>query len=330
MTTFKRLTTAVAGAALMLTLASPLAAQGAKAKPEGGYTVGFVTASIGLPFYASMKCWAEKAAKEQGINLIWQGSQSSSPRDEMQVLEAVVAQKPDGIVLVPWDSTIFIAPTKEIMDAGTPVITVDGSLVEPVDIQNIRTNNRDAGIQVAKDLAAMVGKGSVLILTDTPGNAVQNERWKGFKEVIDKDFKDITVLDVQYISGDAAKAASTTSSAIVAHPDLAAVYTTDSTGAQGAVYALNAAQMRGKIRVVAYDATPHQVELLKAGEFDALVAQSASRLSNQMIESMVKVLTEGREAASLPYQVFAPVKFLTRDNVDDPDSKGYIYSGTCE
>ena len=49
-----------------------------------------------------------------------------------------------------------------------------------------------------------------------------------------------------------------------------------------------------------------------------------------MVESMVKVLEEGREAANLPYQVFTPVKFLTRDNIEDDDSKGYIYSPNCE
>jgi ribose transport system substrate-binding protein len=277
-----------------------------------------------------MECWAKKAAAARGINLIWQGSQSYSPRDEMQALQAVVAQNPDAILLVPWDSTAFIAPAKEIMKSGIPVITVDGSLTEPVDIQNIRTNNRDAGIQAAKDLAGMIGgKGAILILTDTPGNAVQNERWHGFKETIDQAHKDIAVLEVQYIGGDAAKAASVTTSAIVAHPDLAAVYTTDGTGAEGAANAVRAADKRGKIRVVGYDATPRQVELLKAGEFDALVAQSTYDLSTRMIESIEKVLREGRTAAGLPYQVHTPFKFLTRDNIDEADSKHFIYAADC-
>ena len=52
----------------------------------GSDVVGFVTAGIGLPFYTSMECWAKKAAAARGINLLWQGSQSYSPRDEMQAL----------------------------------------------------------------------------------------------------------------------------------------------------------------------------------------------------------------------------------------------------
>ncbi len=306
-------------------------AQEAKPRPENGYTIGFVTASVGLTFYQAMKCSAVKAAEKHGVNLIWQGSQSISPRDELQVLQAVAAQSPDGIILVPWDSTAFIAPTKELMDNGTPVITVDGSLTEPVDIQNLRTSNYEAGKQAAHDLAEMVdGKGAVLILTAAPGNAVQNERWKGFKEVLEADYSNIRLLDVQYIGSDAGKAASVTTSVLTSTPDLVAIYATQDAGAEGAANALRAAGKRGDIRVVAYDATLRQVELLKAGDLDALVAQSPRQLGEQMIESMVKVLEQGREGANLPYQVFTDVKFLTRDNVDNDESKGFIYSGECD
>lgn len=310
--------------------ASAAMASDPKPEPAGGYRIGFVTAAIGIAFYSSMKCAADKAAKANNVTLIWQGSQSISPRDEMQVLQAVAAQKPDGILLVPWDSTAFVAPTKELIANGTPVITVDGSLVEPVDLSNLRTNNRDAGIQAAKDLAAMVGgKGSVLVLTASPGNAVQNERWQGFKEVLDKDFKDMKVLEVQYIGSDASKAASVTSSMLAANPDLTAIYTTMDAGAEGAANAVRAAGKRGQVRIVGYDATLRQVELLKAGDFDALVAQSTFDLGTQMVEMMVKVLKEGSEKAALPQQVFTPFKFLTRDNVDDPDSKRFIYATEC-
>ncbi len=327
-----RLCRLIAGAAVVaLCAAMPAHAQDKKPRPDGGYNVGFVTASVGLTFYQAMKCAAEATAKDHGVNLIWQGSQSISPRDELQVLQAVASQSPDGILLVPWDSTAFIAPTKELMEAGTPVITVDGSLTEPVDIQNIRTSNLEAGKQAARDLAKMINaKGSVLILTASPGNAVQNERWAGFKEVLDKEYPDVHLLDVQYIESNASKAASVTSSVLTANPDLAAIYATQDAGAEGAANALRSAGKRGEVKVVGYDATERQVELLKAGDLDALVAQSPKQLGKIMVESMVKVLEEGRTAANLPYQVFTPVKFLTRDNIEDADSKGYIYSPNCE
>ncbi|MBR0936047.1 substrate-binding domain-containing protein [Bradyrhizobium jicamae] len=310
---------------------SMLAAQEAKPEPKGGYTVGFVSAAIGLPFYQAMKCAADKAAGAHNINLIWQGSQSIAPRDEMQVLEAVAAQKPDGIILVPWDSTAFVAPTRKLIEGGTPVITVDGSLVEPADLQNIRTSNLDAGKQAARDVAQLIGhKGSVLILTAAPGNAVQNERWTGFKQVLDTHYKDIKLLDVQYVGSDAGKAAAVTSASLVANADLAAIYTTQDAGAEGAANALRAAGKRGQVRVIAYDATLRQVELLKAGEFDALVAQSPRDIGTQMIESIYKELKDGKEKAALPYQVHAKFKFLTRENVNTEDSKGYIYSPDCK
>ncbi|MCZ7934866.1 ABC transporter substrate-binding protein [Agrobacterium leguminum] len=309
---------------------SSAASQDAKPEPDGGYTVGFVAPMIQLPFYAAMKCSAEKTAKKNNINLLWQGSTTSSPRDMMQIVQALVAQNPDGMLLAPWDATAFIASTKEMMSAGIPVITVDGSLNEPVDVANIRTGNIAAGKQAAEDLMKIVGgKGTVLILTDSPGNKVQTERYSGFKEVLESKFKGVTVLPVQYVNSQAAKASTITSATIAANPDLVAIYTTQDAGGEGAANALRAAGKTGEIKLVGFDATPAQVENLKAGNYDALVSQAPYDIGEQMIVAMKKVLVEGAAKAALPRDTLTGFKTLTRENVDLPESRRYIFRSDC-
>jgi len=331
MSTVKLKTSLLAGVFFAAASVQMAFAQDAKPMPEGGYTVGFVAPMIQLPFYKAMQCAAEKAAAENDINLIWQGSRTSSPRDMMQIVQAIVAQKPDGMLLAPWDATAFIARTKEMMDNGIPVITVDGSLNEPVDIANIRTGNVAAGKQAAADIVKMVGgKGAVLILTDSPGNKVQTERYSGFKEVLEADYPDITVLPVQYISSDAAKASSITSATISANPDLVAVYATQDAGGEGAANALRTAGKQGEIKLIGFDATPAQVENLKAGGYDALVSQAPYDLGEQMIVAMSSVLTKGVAEADLPRETLTGFKTLTRENVDLPESRRFIFRADCD
>jgi ribose transport system substrate-binding protein len=242
----------------------------------------------------------------------------------MRALQSVQTRDPDGIILVPWDSNAFVAPVRTLASQGTPVLTVDGALSQPI-APYLGTDNLAAGGQAGEALGTLVaGKGTVAILTAAPGNEVQNKRWQGFKARLSKRWPKMNVLEPQYVGSDAAKAASTASSLLSAHRDLTAIYTTQDASGEGAASAIRAARKRGDVKLVSYDATPRQVQGLRAGTYDALVAQNPREIGRQMIKDVARMV---RDDANLPKLQYVPSKFLTRDNVDEPSSKGYIYSG---
>ena len=287
-------------------------------------TVGFVTAGVNLPFYSAMKCGADRAASAEDVDLLWQGTDSIAASDEMRALQAVQSRNPDGIILVPWDSNAFVAPTRTLIAQGTPVLTVDGSLSQPI-APYLGTDNLAAGAQAGEALGELIGgRGTVAILTAAPGNEVQNQRWRGFKAAIERRFPDIEVLEPQYVGSDTAKAATTTTSLLSGNHDLAAVYTTQDASGEGAASALRAAGKRGEVKLVSYDATPRQVQGLKAGTYDALVAQNPREIGAQMVRDIGRMV---RDEAQLPRQQYVPSKFLTRENVDDASTEGFVYSG---
>jgi ribose transport system substrate-binding protein len=287
-------------------------------------TVGFVTAGVNLPFYSAMKCGAERAATAEDVDLLWQGTDSIAASDEMRTLQAIQSRNPDGIILVPWDSNAFVAPTRTMIAQGTPVLTVDGSLSQPI-APYLGTDNLAAGAQAGEALGELIdGRGTVAILTAAPGNEVQNKRWRGFKAAIERRWPDVKVLEPQYVGSDTAKAATATTSLLSGNPDLAAVYTTQDASGEGAASALRAAGKQGDVKLVSYDATPRQVQGLKAGTYDALVAQNPREIGEQMVRDAGRMI---REDAQLPKQQYVPSKFLTRENVDDASTEGFVYSG---
>jgi len=318
---------------LALLLPAALAAcsndsSGASDKGSSGkrYSVGFVTAGVNLLGYKVMKCAAEDTANDLNLDLTWQGTPSTEASAEMTVLQSVIARKPDGIILVPWDSNAFVAPVKQLMDGGTPVVTADGSLSKPVDVANVRTDNLAAGKDAAKALAdELGGSGSIAILTDSPGNVVQNQRWQGFKDELDTNYPGIEVLPVQYVGSDNAKATSVASSLISGHSDLGAFYSTQDAGVNGAAAAIRAAGKQ--IKNVGWDATPEEVALLKAGTVDGLVSQNFPMEAKLMVETINKALRE--PDAKIDYDIYPTSKYLTRDNIDDPSSKDFIYEPSC-
>lgn len=296
----------------------------------GGETIAFIPGLVGIPFYTSMQCGAQDAAEEFGVELTWQGPQEFDLGQQTQIIQAVVQQDPDGIALVPTDPNALVSVVQDIRDDGTPVVTVDGSLAEPVDIQNIRSNNLEAGALAARALAAEIGgEGQVFVVALTRGVSANDERVDGFVDEIESNHPEIEILPVAYPGTDVTKAAEATAAAIQGSPDLKGIYTTHSSAASGAANAVLGGGKQGEIKVVAYDADPQQVNDLKDGLYDALVVQSPYQQGYDAVDLLVKVIRGELDPSSVEYQRFSPTVIATRDSIDDPDVSRFLYRTDC-
>jgi ribose transport system substrate-binding protein len=293
--------------------------------------IAFVVADSADPFYLTMKCGAEKAAKDHNVNLTWQGSTSVDYGPQMSILHAVELKKPQGIVLAPFSPTAFIAPVKALMEAGTPVVTVDGSLDQKVELQNIHTNNAGAGAVAADMLGeALHGQGTVGVISFQPGIPVQQARVDGFTEEMRKRYPNVKVLPTQYGGADAGKSATITSGLLASNPDLAGMYATDTNDAEGAASAVRAAGKASKVKVVAYDAAPDEVKALRSGVFDGLVAQEPYQEGYRAVALLAKYLRKEISKDQIPYFDETGAVGVTRENVDSSDiANTVLYKDTC-
>ncbi|KQW06199.1 hypothetical protein ASC66_06620 [Leifsonia sp. Root4] len=324
----------VIGAASVIALALT-SCSAAGTSPEGGGaasgkpTVAFVAAQMTATYFQVMQCGAQAAADEYGVDLDWQGDANWDLQTQTPLINAAVQGSPAGLVLVPTDPVGLIETVDTIAGDGMPVITVDGSLDEPVETQNIRTDNLSAGALAADALAAAIGeKGTVLVIASFPGVAANAERVDGFAERMAEAYPDVTVLPTEYSEADQAKASQKAAAAIT-NPDLAGIYTTLAPASAGASAAIQAADKSGQIKLVAYDADPSQVADLKAGIYDALVAQDPYGLGYDSVERIAKIVDGSLDPASLEYQEYVTAFIIDRDNVDSDEAQRYIYTPNC-
>ena len=181
---------------------------------------------------------------------------------------------------------------------------------------------------------AIGGHGTVGILTYGAGDLVQDERWQGLKQALAASYPNIKVLPPQYVGLDTTKAASATTSLVLAHSDLSAIFSTEGPAGAGAASALLAAHKKGAVKLYSFDAIPVEVQGLKSGAYEGLVAQSPYLEGVDAVKSAVNFLrqkgsTHGAVHPTTPYHVATPVKVLTRANVNKPSSKKYLYRGSC-
>ncbi len=296
-----------------------------------GEKIEFVAGMVGIPFYTTMECGARDAAKELGVELNWQGAPQWDINLQMPILQAAIERDPDGMVLAPNDPDALISIVDDLVKNRTiPVVTVDGNLNEPVDTQNIRTDNLTAGGLAAEAMAKAIGEeGTVLIVALNPGVIGNQQRADGFLKVIEEKYPDIKVLPIEYPGSDQNKAAEVAAAAIQANPDLKGIYTTHSNAAVGTSSAVIGAGLGGQVKIIAYDADPQQVRDLKEGIYDALVVQSPYAEGYDSVKLVTQILRGQVDPATLEDVAYPPMVVATRDNLDSPEVAKNLYVDSC-
>jgi ribose transport system substrate-binding protein len=296
-----------------------------------GEKIEFVAGMVGIPFYTTMECGARDAAKELGVDLNWQGAPQWDIALQMPILQAAIERSPDGMVLAPTDPDALISIVDDLVkNKKVPVVTVDGNLNQPVDVQNMRTDNLSAGGLAAEAMATAIGgEGTVLIVALTPGVVGNQQRADGFIKVLKDKYPKITVLPIEYPGSDQNKAAEVVAAAIQAHPDLKGIYTTHSNAAVGTSSAVIGAGLGGKVKIIAYDADPQQVRDLKSGIYDGLVVQSPYLEGYDSVKLVTQILRGEVDPTKLEKVYYPPMLVATRDNIDSPEVKKALYVDSC-
>jgi ribose transport system substrate-binding protein len=154
-----------------------------------------------------------------------------------------------------------------------------------------------------------------------PGISTTDQREEGFKLAM-RQFPNIAVLDTQFNDDDANKASSQVQAVFARNQDLAGVFGANLFSAIGAADGVKALGKQGQIRVVAFDAPTRIVDDLKSGLIDLAVAQHPAEIGYYGVMTAYAV-THGQSA---PTHIGTGSTIMTKDNIDDPNVKKFVYS----
>jgi ribose transport system substrate-binding protein len=299
----------------------------ASAAAGGAKKITLMVGVKGDPFYVSMQCGAQAAAKAAGATLNVQGPDKFDATLQNPMLDAVLASKPDALLVAPDDVKASAPPLKRIQDAGTKVVLVDTNVTDTtIGVARIATNNELGGEKAAEALQSLGVKAGakVLNISVNPGISTTDARDSGFrKKATELGYK--LVSDTQYSNDEASKAASIISASLAKDPGIAGVFASNLFTAQGVATGVKQAGKSGTVKVVGFDAGPDQVKQLEAGDVQALVAQKPFDIGQQGVEQAMAALTGKSVTASIETDSLV----VTKDNMAQPDVSKYIYKSTC-
>jgi len=261
--------------------------------------VSLVLGVTGSPFYEALACGAQAEAQKLGLELDVSAGAQFAADAQTPVINAVTAKKPAVAAVVPTDSQALAGPLKQLTAGGTRLVTVDQTLADTSSVKSqVVTDNMAGGAMAATEIDELTGgTGKVLVITQPPGSTAQDQRTAGFEKQL-ATYPGITYLGAQYQSDDPQKAAQIVTATLAAHPDLAAVFSTNDQGAIGAVTGLQQAGATGKVKVVAYDAATAEVAALKNGTISALIAQNPRQEGEVAMQTAKALMTGGKVEAT--------------------------------
>jgi ribose transport system substrate-binding protein len=299
---------------------------GASGDSGGGgknYKMTLIAGVKGDEFYITMNCGAQEKAKELGVSLDFQGPDKFDASQQTPIVDAVAAKSPDAILIAPTDTKALFAPIQQAAQ-NSKIVLVDTTLADPsVAVSQIASDNLKGGQTAGEELLKLIGgKGTVMVVNVKPGISTTDQRGQGFEQAV-KGKPGVTYLGQEYDDDDPAKAASIVSATLSKHPDLNGIFAANLFSAEGAATALRQAGKLGKVKIVGFDAGPKQVQDLKDGLVQALIAQKPADIGSQGVEQAYNALA-GKPTTD---KIGTGFEVVTKDNLSQ--MQDVLYKPNC-
>ncbi len=269
------------------------------------------------------------------IEVEYIASPELDPRVQRGLIRDAIAAEKHGLIVSCIDESIS-EPIDEAVDAGIPVITYDSDCPDSERLGFYSMHSEDTGAKAADLLAAAMGEGekNVAILTGRAGADNLERRAAAFEARIADEYPDVTVVTTVNCMETADSCGPAVEEEIVAaYPDLDGLFVVGLWGLEAACSCSESgltciceddqmpnwkAAARGKLKTVAYDALPFQLELMSQGYVAALVGQKYFGWGYDTVSILHGHLTEGRQVEDF---IDSGFDLVCPNNVEDMKAK---------
>jgi len=250
-----------------------------------------VTKALDSEWWQRVKAGAENAAKAHpGVRVAVLAPEREVNIDQqVAILEDQITNRVAAMAVAPTGAAELIPVLDRAKAAGIPVVIFDTDINWPSKLAYVGSDNRKAGRMAGEFIAKILGgKGQVAMIRGILGVMTHEDRVAGFQEGI-RGAPGIECVAVQPANSERALAMSVMENFLTRYPNLRAVFAGNDQMALGAVEAVAARNLTGKIAVVGIDATYEAVRAVEAGRLAGDIAMYPEGLGRSAVETALKV-----------------------------------------
>jgi len=305
-----------------LTMVAPLA-HASKDKPE----IGFCIDDLRVERWSRDRDYFVAAATKLGAKVSVQSADASEARQISQI-ENLISRGVDVIVIVPFNSKTLGNVVAEAHKAGIKVVSYDRLILDADVDAYISFDNEKVGELQAQGVFNAQPKGNYFLLggapTDNNAKMLREGQLKVLKPAIDRG--DVKIVGQQWVpEWSAATALRITEDALTANNNkIDAIVASNDGTAGGAIQALAAQKMAGKVPVSGQDADLAAVKRVIAGTQTMTVYKPLKLIAGEAAKLAVDLAKGEKPAYNAKYDngkkqvdtVLLQPTLLTKSNVD--------------
>jgi ribose transport system substrate-binding protein len=283
----------------------PMLAQGEK------ITIGVALAQDDNPLYILMLKGIRARAQELG----WEVATVSSNEDKLKQINGVqdlIARGVKAVLISPIDAVGVNAAYDAAAQAKIPIISLARGSSSPKQTLHVGINEKQIGREIAEWTAKQIGgQGKVAMLVGPSGAPAFRNLAEGYTEAMAK-FPGIAIVFRTEGPLSRERGVKHAEDALVANPDLKAIYSSNDDIALGAAQAVVAANRKGQTLVTGMNGVPPALRAVKDGGLALTVELNPLTWGRIGVDK----LNDHFKGEKLEKQVFIPHVLIDRTNID--------------
>ncbi|WP_372593965.1 D-ribose ABC transporter substrate-binding protein [Actinotalea sp.] len=293
---------------------SPTAAETTDGGGEAGGLIAVITPSHSNVFFKAEADGAVAKAEELGYTA-QSDSHDDDPNKQSELIDSAISNGAVAIILDNAGADVTIGAVQKATDAGIPVFLIDREINESgiAKAQIVSNNAQGAGLVGESFVEAMGGKGRYIELTGRATDTNAAVRSDAYHAVIDQ-YADMEMVAQDTANWDQQEAFTKIETLLQADSDIQGIIAGNDTMALGAVAAVDAAGLTGKVIVAGFDGSPDAAAAIKAGTMLSTGLQPAVAIAQLAVEQADLFIRTGDTGA--PEKQSVDCVLIDKSNVD--------------
>ncbi len=209
-------------------------------------TIAMMPKAKGDPYFISARSGAEEAAKELGVDLIWDGPTSLDAARQNEMVESWITRQVDVIAVAVENKAAISTVLRKARDRGIHVLTWDADA--EANARDYFVNQATAegiGYTLTDEAARLLnGRGEFAIITGALSAANQNEWIQYIKQRVAEKYPNLKLATIRPSDDDRDKAFAETQTILRVYPQVKLVMAISAPAVPGAAEAVRQAQRK--------------------------------------------------------------------------------------
>jgi D-xylose transport system substrate-binding protein len=289
--------------------------------------IGFSIDDLRLERWTRDRDYFVAASEKMGAKVFVQSADANEQRQISQI-ENLISRGVDVLVIVPFNATVLTNTIKEAKKAGIKVVSYDRLILNADVDAYISFDNEKVGEMQAEGVLKLAPKGNYYLLggapTDNNAKVLREGQMKILKPSIDKG--DIKIVGQQWVKEwSASEALAIVENALTANNNkIDAIVASNDGTAGGAIQALAAQKLAGKVPVSGQDADIAAIKRVIAGTQAMTVYKPLQTIASEAAKLAIELARNEKPAYNSQYDnglkkvdtLLLKPTALTKANVD--------------